>query len=161
MITLNDISSKVFSDQELGYSKDEVDDFLDEIATDYAALIKENRSLKKKLEEQEEQAKDDSALSEPGYLKNLEATLRETLLTAQRIADETTDQAKKSAEETVAAAEEQARTIVATAKVEADQTRADLAELKKAAYDYRARFQRLVLDQVHVLKSDTELFADK
>ena len=28
MITLNDISSKVFSDQELGYSKDEVDDFL-------------------------------------------------------------------------------------------------------------------------------------
>ena len=156
MITLNDISSKVFSDQELGYSKDEVDDFLDEIATDYAALIKENRSLKKKLEEQEEQAKDDSALSEPGYLKNLEATLRETLLTAQRIADETTDQAKK-----VAAAEEQARTIVATAKVEADQTRADLAELKKAADDYRARFQRLVLDQVHVLKSDTELFADK
>ena len=139
MITLNDISSKVFSDQELGYSKDEVDDFLDEIATDYAALIKENRSLKKKLED----------------------TLRETLLTAQRIADETTDQAKKSAEETVAAAEEQARTIVATAKVEADQTRADLAELKKAADDYRARFQRLVLDQVHVLKSDTELFADK
>ena len=60
-----------------------------------------------------------------------------------------------------AAAEEQARTIVATAKVEADQTRADLAELKKAADDYRARFQRLVLDQVHVLKSDTELFADK
>ena len=116
---------------------------------------------KKKLEEQEEQAKDDSALSEPGYLKNLEATLRETLLTAQRIADETTDQAKKSAEETVAAAEEQACTIVATAKVEADQTRADLAELKKAADDYRARFQRLVLDQVHVLKSDTELFADK
>ena len=94
MITLNDISSKVFSDQELGYSKDEVDDFLDEIANDYAALIKENR------------------------------------------------------------------TIVATAKVEADQARADLAELKKAADDYRARFQRLVLDQVHVLKSDTELFAD-
>ena len=112
MITLNDISSKVFSDQELGYSKDEVDDFLDEIANDYAALIKENRSLKKKLEEHEEQAKDDSALSEPGYLKNLEATLRETLLTAQRIADETVDQAKKSAEETVSAAEEQARTIV-------------------------------------------------
>ena len=161
MITLNDISSKVFSDQELCYSKDEVDDFLDAIATDYAALIKENRALKKKIEEQEEQAKDDSALSDPGYLKNLEATLRETLLTAQRIADETTDQAKKTADETVAAAEEQARTIVATAKVEADQARADLADLKKAADDYRARFQRLVLDQVHVLKSDTELFADK
>ena len=87
--------------------------------------------------------------------------MRATLLTAQRIADETTDQAKKTADETVAAAEEQARTIVATAKVEADQARADLADLKKAADDYRARFQRLVLDQVHVLKSDTELFADK
>ena len=82
-------------------------------------------------------------------------------MTAQRIADETVDQAKKSAEETVSAAEEQARTIVATAKVEADQARADLSDLKKAADDYRARFQRLVLDQVHVLKSDTELFADK
>ena len=57
MITLNDISSKVFSDQELGYSKDEVDDFLDAIATDYAALIKENRALKKKIEEQEEQGR--------------------------------------------------------------------------------------------------------
>jgi len=53
---------------------------------------------------------------EPQYFKNLETTLRETLISAQRLADETVAEARKKANTMVANAEEQAAAI----EVEAD-----------------------------------------
>ena len=160
MITLSDIGEKVFSDQELGYSKEEVDEFLDALAEDYAKLLTENRNLKKRLEQQDEKKSDDKALSSPGFLKNMEAVLQDTLLSAQRKAEETESTARKSADETIAAAEEKARTLVSEAKVEAEQARADLDDIKAAIEDYRAKFKRLVMDQMQILRADPDLFGD-
>ena len=42
-ITVKDIHEKEFSKQVRGYSIDEVDDFLDELAEQMEAMIKENR----------------------------------------------------------------------------------------------------------------------
>lgn len=107
---------------------------------------------------------------EPAYFKNLEATLRETLISAQRIADETVSEARKKANALVGNAEEkasvlvnnaqeQANAILATSKVEAESVRLENAEIRKAAEDYRGRFLRLVEDHMHVLKADGSLFS--
>ena len=48
--------------------------------------------------------------------------------------------------------------ITSSAKVEAEAVRAETEEARKAAADYRARFLRLVEDQMHVLKADNTLF---
>ena len=97
-------------------------------------------------------------MEDTGYFKNLETTLRETLLNAQRIADETVAEARKKANQMLANAEEKASAITAAAKVEAEAARAEAEEVRNACEEYRGRFLRLVEDQMHVLKADEDLF---
>ena len=183
-ITVRDIRSKQFTSQRNGYNKDEVDDFLDELADQLEEIINENLSLAKQLKERpvvesepvviekpvevvrREEPKNevapvtqaDSAYDEPSYFKNLETTLRETLINAQRIADETVAEARKKSKQMVASAEEQANAMLASAKVDTEAAKKEADEIRKAASDYRARFMQLVEDQVHILKSDELLF---
>lgn len=180
-ITVKDINEKVFTKQVRGYSIEEVDDFLDELAEQMEALIRENRSLMQQVEEAKEntvkvveapvvaqpapvviaqpaQSVQPMLADEPQYFKNLETTLRETLLNAQRIADETVAEARQKANDMIAAAEEQAAAIASNANADVEAIRVEAAELRKAADEYRASFLRLVEDQVSVLKADSTLF---
>ena len=169
-ITVKDIHEKEFTRQVRGYSIDEVDDFLDEIAQQMELLIRENRALNIKLSEKppvlEAQAapaavapvappapvvvapakpapaapaaKDDTA-----YFRNLETTLRDTLVSAQRVAEETMSEAQKKAEKLVSSAEEQAGSILSGAKTEAAKVRAENEELHRAAEAYRSSLCRI------------------
>lgn len=187
-ITVKDITDKVFSKQVRGYSVEEVDDFLDELAAQMETIIRENRTLMQQLDEAKTalDAKEAAPAVAPviveqvvqpvepvvapqpqpqpmladeaQYFKNLETTLHETLVNAQRIADETVAEARKKANSMVATAEEQAAAITSSAKVEAEAVRAETEEVRKAAADYRARFLRLIEDQMHTLKADNSLF---
>lgn len=184
MISIKDIREKEFSRQVKGYNTEEVEDFLDELADQTEALVRENLKMSQELKELREaasQAKavpapaaesavvavepapekaEVSTINEPQYFKNLELTLRDTLISAQKIADETVAEARKKANQMIAAAEEKAAAINSAAKVEAEALRAETEEMKKAAADYRARFLRLVEDQVHILKADDSLYQD-
>jgi len=164
-ITVKDIHEKVFGKQSRGYNVDEVDDFLDAIAETMEALVRENMALRDKADQSPAAVESapvpkDYKMDEPSYLKNLEATLRETLISAQRIADETVADARVKADQLIAGAEDQANALVASAKNEAEAARGELQDIKKATVDYRERFLRLVKDQAHVLKAETELFGD-
>ena len=179
MISIKDLREKDFSRAVRGYSMEEVDDFLDELADQFEALIRENQRLQeaanaapapaavveeKPVEEpapvEEKPAAEVNSINEPQYFKNLELTLRDTLVSAQRIADDTVAEARKKANQMVAAAEEKAAAIESAAKVEVESFRTESAELKKSVEDYRAKFLRLVQEQMHVLKADTELFGE-
>lgn len=185
-ITVKDISDKVFSKQARGYNIEEVDDFLDELAAQMETIVRENRALMQHLDEAtaaltakeavpevapvivqhpvqpvvapNPQAQPMMLADEPQYFKNLETTLRETLISAQRVADETIAEARKKANSMIATAEEQAAAITSTAKAEAETVRTESEEVRKAVMDYRARFLRLVEDQMHALKADNSLF---
>ena len=165
MITVKDIREKEFTQEKHGYSENEVDTFLDELADQTEALIRENQQLAAQLKEANEklaaQAADPANApigDEPAYFKNLEATLRETLISAQRIADETVAKARKDAKQTIASAEEQAGAILSAAKAEAEAAKTETAEIRKAIEDYRTRFVHLVEAQANVLKTDLSLF---
>lgn len=164
MITVKDIRDKEFTPEKQGYSESEVDTFLDELADQTETLIRENQQLAAQLKQAQEQlaAKADPASApiadEPAYFKNLEATLRETLISAQRIADETVAKARKDAKQTIASAEEQAGAILSAAKAEAEAAKNETAEIRKAIEDYRTRFVHLVEEQANVLKTDLSLF---
>ena len=137
-ISVRDIQEKEFSRQKRdGYNIEEVDDFLDEISDQLSVLIRENMALAeqvKTLQAENEKlaanasapaaepapvpvsapapvetvSSDEPAYDEPSYFKNLELTLRDTLVNAQRIADETVADARKKAQEVISSAEEQA-----------------------------------------------------
>ena len=160
MITVRNIREKEFTQGKNGYNEDEVDNFLDELADQMEALIRENQQLAQQAKEaaQAPAPKADPEVDEPAYFRNLEATLRETLISAQRIADETVTKARQEARQTIASAEEQANAILTSAKAEAEAAKAETAEVRKAIEDYRTRFVHLVEEQANVLKADLSLF---
>ena len=188
MVTVKDIRDKEFLKQKHGYSEDEVDEFLDEIADQMEALIQENKTLMQQA--QEARAMADKAISErmaapapqaqvaapviqavpevkpiqttdEAYFRNLESTLRETLLSAQRIADDTVSEAKKKAVAMVSDAEEKASAVIAQQKAEIDSAKVELEGVRKATEDYRVRFKRLVREQLHAFKLDDSVVSDE
>ena len=187
MVTVKDIREKEFIKQKHGYSEDEVDEFLDEIADQMEALIQENKTLMQQA--QEARAMADKAISErmsapamqvshaapviqvapevkpiqttdEAYFRNLESTLRETLLSAQRIADETVSEAKKKAVSMVSDAEEKVSAVMAQQKAEIDSAKVELEGVRKATEDYRVRFKRLIREQLHAFKLDESVLED-
>ena len=105
-LTPMDIHNKEFTRKFRGYHEDEVDQFLDKIVDDYERLYKENIELKDKV----------NALGDQiNQYKTMESTLKETLVTAQKTADEVTALARKKAELILKEAEEQARHVVESA----------------------------------------------
>ena len=79
MMTPQEVSSHAFPKAVMGgYNMSAVDEFLDELTEDYSALYKENTALKAKLKVLVEKVEDYRAT---------EDSMRATLLTAQKMAD--------------------------------------------------------------------------
>ncbi len=187
-ISVKDIQEKEFSTQASnGYNVEQVDDFLDELAEQLGALIRENLALNgqvRQLEENLRAAKAETAeavkrlpdYNEGEYFRNLEKSIREALIGAQRIADETVAAANAKAEKTVADANAQAEKTVADASAQAEKTVADAEAQARATKDeaeqtvsalrdemerlrtgienYRANFKRVIEQQMAALNGD-------
>ena len=163
-ISVKDIKEKDFSAQKHGYSIEEVDDFLDEIADQVSELIRENFALKNELQAAQEAAaaSDEQVVVEQaapdqfndqGYFNDLQNAMRESLINANRIAEETRKAAEQEAANKVNAAAAQANAIVADANAQVEAAKAEIETLKEAAAAYRAAFLKLVEDQAAVLEA--------
>ena len=101
MLTPQEVSSRAFPKAALGgYNMGAVDEFLDELTDDYAALYKENAALKAKMKVLVEKVEEYRAT---------EDSMRATLLTAQRMADKIVLEAEAKRDEMLAQAEDAAR----------------------------------------------------
>ncbi|MBO4816102.1 MAG: DivIVA domain-containing protein [Clostridia bacterium] len=148
MITPLDIENKRFSKQMMnGYNVDEVDDFLDELTLEYGKLYKENAELKSQREELDDNV---------GKYKNIENTLQNTLVMAQKTADEITDVAKKQAEQIIKDAEYQAKNMVDEVNAEIINKQKELADVKKDLEVYKAKMESLLIAQLEILKDIKE-----
>ncbi|PKM50270.1 MAG: cell division protein DivIVA [Firmicutes bacterium HGW-Firmicutes-7] len=90
MLTPLDIESKVFSKSFQGYNTNEVKTFIKEVLTYYEKFYKENIELKDKLNTLQEAVQ---------YYKNIETTLQNTLILAEKTAEETKTSARYRAEQ--------------------------------------------------------------
>ena len=139
MITPLDIENKRFGKQKLGgYNVNEVDDFLDELTLEYGKLYKENAELKAQREELD---------SNVGKYKNIENTLQNTLVMAQKTADEITAVAKQQAEQIIKDAEYQAKTSVDELNTQIFSKQKELDDLKKQFDVYKAKMESLLISQ--------------
>lgn len=165
-ITIQMIEEKEFKTKVRGYDPEEVDEFLDEIVDEMEAMQNEIRELRSRAATQPTAAVRPApvqiapvqATAAPSYQED---NLRNILVTAQRVSDEAIADAQKRSQEMLDKARSQAEGIVTGARNEAQQLMDEMDTLKAAASDYRARFQRLVDDQTHILKAETELFRDR
>ena len=139
MIAPELIESKEFKKVFRGYSEEEVDIFLDEIREDYETLIKENESLKEKLEMYKDQV---------GKYSSIEETLKETLITAQSAAEDTTSSANKKARIIVQEAELQAKQLIDRANNKVVEIRNEYESLVKEFKLFRIKFKSLLEDEM-------------
>lgn len=162
-ISVKDIQEKEFSTQAVdGYNVEQVDDFLDELAEQMGSMIRESLALSKQVKQLENElaaAKAEKAdmekklpdYNENGYFRNLESAMRESLIGAQRIADETITEAKKKAQQTLADATEHADAITASAEKAVAEMKAEQERLRAVVTDYRANFKQLLDAQLAAL----------
>ena len=148
MITPLDIENKKFTKQMMkGYNVDEVDDFLDELTLEYGKLYKENAELKAQREELD---------SNVGKYKNIENTIQNTLIMAQKTADEVQEVAKKQAEQIIKDAEFQAKNSVEELNTQILLKQKELEDLKKQFDVYKAKMESLLISQLELLKDHKE-----
>lgn len=144
MITPLDIENKRFGKQMVnGYSVNEVDDFLDELTLEYSKLYKENAELKERREELD---------NDVGKYKNIETTLQNTLVIAQKTADEITLVAKQQAEQILKDAELEAKNSLEGINSQIIMKEKELEDLKKQFEVYKAKMESLLISQLELLK---------
>lgn len=167
MLTPIDIQNHSLKTAVRGYSKKDVDDFLEEIIHSYEEIYRENRELKDKI----------STLSEGiQYYKNMESTLQKALVLAEKTSAETQEAAKSKADALMqeteaksdaiqreAAAEAEAlrketqayaEVMKSKAKQELEETRNHVRKLVQSYENYRLQFKKLAESQIEMLDSE-------
>ena len=144
MLTPLDVENKKFSKQMMnGYSVEEVDEFLDEVAVDYAKKNKELTDVAKKVGDLEKELE---------KYKNLESTLQNTLVMAQSTAEEVKNVAKQQADQIVNEAKSTAQESLNQINQELITKQQQLEEVKKQFDVYKAKMESLLISQLELLK---------
>jgi cell division initiation protein len=142
-VTPLDIRRKEFKRSVRGYSDEEVDLFLDEVADEFERLFQENVALQDKIKRLEEQVGGDTKLRD---------ALEKTLVSAQLHADETRANARKESELILRDAELKARGIVADSYTETQRVQQALIQLKRLEEDFRFKFRSLLEGHLKLLE---------
>ncbi|MGH7168364.1 MAG: DivIVA domain-containing protein, partial [Nitrospiraceae bacterium] len=121
-ITPLDIRKMVFKVRLRGYDRQDVDQFLEELAQTVETLNRDHTVLREKLASAEQQL---------GELKKAEATLMNTLVTTQGLADDLKHAAQRDAELIMKEAELKAGELLREAQTELAGTQRDLSDLRK------------------------------
>ena len=144
MITPLDIENKKFSKQMMnGYSVEEVDDFLDDLTVDYTKNYKEATELRVKVEELTQSLE---------HYKSIEATLQNTLVMAQKTADDVKNVAKQQADQIVNEAKGNAQRQVDDLDSEIIAKKRELEDVKKQFDIYKAKMESLLISQLELIK---------
>ena len=105
-----------------GFDTQEVDTFLEDLAADYEALLKENSLLKEQLQVLEERTRG---------LEEREKVLQETLVTTQRLVEEMKDQARREAAVIIREGEVQAERIIEASRTAEGNLQSEIIALKR------------------------------
>jgi cell division initiation protein len=122
-ITPHDIRQQQFTSKMLkGYDPQEVDAFLDDVAEDYEAVLKEAALLKEQMAAIEERSRG---------VAEREKSLQETLVTTQRLAEEMKAAARREAELIVREAELRAEKVLEAVRGEEARIRTEIHALRR------------------------------
>lgn len=145
LLTPLEIHNKDFKRGFRGYNEDEVDDFLDQVVNDYEQLFRENEKMKEEIE----RGKKDLV-----QYQQLEQNLKDTLIVAQRTAEEVTSNARKKTDELYAKAEEDRQR-------KREQTQAECQMMRSAVDKECQTIKENVMKECDALRAKAEEDAKK
>ena len=147
MLTPEDIDKQQFSKQFKGYAVEEVDDFLEELTNDYEVLMLANKKQEDKIKELE--AKIDGLSTNTNLLQ-------ETLLIAKQTADEMRRRAEEEANMIVGEAKKMLEDRAGNIDQIIEEKQNTLKFLQNEIETYKAKAERMLIEQLEVLKKIEE-----
>jgi cell division initiation protein len=131
----------------LGYGRRPTDDLLSEIVTSFEQVWRERADLRDEMEELE---------GELARQKEIEGTLRNTLLSAERMADDVRTQARREADVIISEARATARDIISGAESERERIHGEIRRLRTLEVDVRADYRAFLVAALDRLEGDTQ-----
>ena len=126
----------------IGYAQID-DDFLDDLTVDYTKNYKEATELKAKVAELTKSLE---------HYKNIESTLQNTLVMAQKTADDVKNIAKQQADQIVNQAKGTAQKQANELDNEIIVKKKELEDVKKQFDIYKAKMESLLISQLELIK---------
>jgi cell division initiation protein len=146
-ITPLDIQQKQFPVKLRGFDMEEVYAFLEVIREEMEELLRENASLKESVAKAESHVKE---------YRDMESTLKETLMTAQQMVEDYKENAKKEAELIIKEAELKADTLIKEAHEKVIKIHEDIVDLKGIRRHFKEELKRLIESHLVMLDQDAE-----
>ncbi len=146
-ITPLDIQQKQFATRFRGFDMEEVDSFLELIREEMEELLRENANLREEARRFEKQLKE---------YKNIEVTLRDTLVKTQEMIEEYKSTAIKDAELIKKEAELKADEIVKVAQERVVKIHEDITDLKGIRRHFKEEVRRLIESHLGMLEFDKD-----
>ncbi len=146
-ITPLDIQQKQFPSKFRGFDEEEVDSFLELVREEMEELLRENATMREESKRLEKQVKE---------YKNIETTLRDTLIATQQMVDEYKVNAKKEAELIKKEAELKAEEILKAAQGKVVNIHEDIADLKGIRRHFKEELKRLIESHLGMMEFDKE-----
>ena len=146
-ITPLDIQQKQFPMKFRGFDVEEVYAFLEIVREEMEELLRDNAFLKESVHRSDSQVKEH---------KDMETTLRETLVTAQQMVDDYKTNARKEAELLIREAEIKADEILKSAQEKVVKIHEDIVDLKGIRRHFKEEIRRLIESHVRMLDFDSE-----
>ena len=143
-LTPLDIRQKQFKSTFRGLDSKDVEGFLELIATEFEELTKENMLLKEDAGRQKQRIDE---------YRDHEKTLQETMVTAQKIAEDMKQSAKKQSEIVISEAELQAEKIVQGAHTRLVQLVSEINELKRQRTQFESQVRHVVDAHLKLLET--------
>lgn len=145
MLTPVEIQNKEFSRGWRGYREGEVRAFLEQIVAGYQELYQENQELREQIARLEQALK---------KYQEWEQTLRDTLVLAQRAAEEARRNAEKEGELIREEARRQAEEVIAGARAEVEKLHRQYEDLKERVAAFRRRWLAILQAEMEALKAE-------
>ena len=142
MITPMDLRTKTFKKAINGYDKKDVDEYMEIIMTDYEKVYKQSIEANDKI---------NTLTKLLESYKAMEDTMKESLIVAQKTADDLTKNATEKAELVVDEAKMEAKNIIAEASAEVNKINEQLSQLKTAMDMYRSSALGMLNAQIEVV----------
>ena len=144
MITPMDLRTKSFKKAINGYDKKDVDEYMEIIMADYEKVYKQSIEANDKI---------NTLTKLLESYKAMEDTMKESLIVAQKTADDLTKNATEKAELIVDEAKMEAKSIIADARAEVNKINEQLSQLKTAMDMYRSSALGMLNAQIEVVNN--------
>jgi cell division initiation protein len=144
-ITPLDIQQKQFKIKFRGFDVEEVYGFLEIVREEMEDLLRENANLKENIQRADNQIRE---------YRDMETTLRETLMTAQQMVEDYKTNARKEAELLLKDAETKADIIVREAHEKVIKIHEDITDMKGIRRHFKEELRRLIENHLKMIEFD-------